>query len=130
MISRRGWPRNTAGLVASAARRASAAHARAEAAILALVGDGGGVSFNAVARKAEVSKTYLYSQSDLREQIGALRGQATARRQPDQAQPAQSVASLRAVIVAKDRRIKTLQARVRQLEAELEVTRGRYYAAL
>ncbi len=83
MTSQRGWPRNTAGLVASAARRASAAHARAEAAIQALVGNGDEVSFNTVARKAEVSKTYLYSQGDLREQIGALRGQTTARRRPE-----------------------------------------------
>lgn len=73
-------------LAASAARRHQDAHDRAIEALAALDADGLTVSFQGVARRAGVSRQWLYTQPELRariEQLRARRPRATAATVPD-----------------------------------------------
>lgn len=64
---------NSHHLRAAARRRAQATHKRAAAALRRLDSAGTPISFDAVAREAGVSRSWLYSQPDLRDQIQRLR---------------------------------------------------------
>lgn len=64
---------NTMGLAGAAERRHHHAVARARAAIRALDGHGETISFQSVARRAGVSRQFLYSVKELRGEIEQLR---------------------------------------------------------
>ena len=129
MRADREWTRNTAGLLARAASKATDARRRAEHAIEGLVVERQPVSFSAVAERAKVSKTYLYSDADLRKRIEGLRQRARIRTAQQRQVRVQTDASLKVIIAAKDRQIALLRARVKQLERELALARGQLYAA-
>jgi Family of unknown function (DUF6262) len=61
-----------------AARRTGAKRRAASAAIRRLDQRGGEITFAAVAREAGVDRSWLYSQTDLAEQIAELRAQTSA----------------------------------------------------
>ena len=65
-------------LAAAAERRHQDAHVRAVDALTALDAEGARVSFQAVARRAGVSRQWLYTQSELRARIEQLRAQPNA----------------------------------------------------
>lgn len=67
------WERNTSGLVAHAHRRREEKRKRVNETIAQLLRERQTITFHCVAKAAGVSKAYLYSQSDLRERIEALR---------------------------------------------------------
>jgi hypothetical protein len=88
------------------------------------------INFNSVARAAGVSKAYLYSQSDLRERIEALRQRAVeqaVREHAARPAPGKTDAGKDLVILAKDRRIKELEAENRQLKKQVQVALGKAY---
>ena len=87
------------------------------------------VSFSAVAERARVSKTYLYTDADLRKRIEGLRQHGRIRTAQQRQVRVQTDASLKVIIAAKDRQIALLRARVKQLERELALARGQLYAA-
>lgn len=70
------------------------------------------VNFHTVAKTAQVSKAYLYGQQDLRERIEALRQQTMEQMVRERAtrSTGKTDASRDLVILAKDRRIKALEA--------------------
>lgn len=76
---------NTAHLVTSARRRHELTRSKAIQALRELEHDGTPITFETVARTAAVSRSWLYTQPDLRTEIERLR-QAT-RRSPDSAIP-------------------------------------------
>jgi hypothetical protein len=127
---KRTWTRNTTGLAQSSRRRAEAARARAERALEALLREGRRINFNAVAAAAQVTKAYLYQQDDLRRRIEALRGQAPPARKRSPAAGGRTEASARVLLVAKDRRIRELEQRVRELDRQLADCRGTLYDRL
>ncbi len=129
MTARREWPRNTAGLLGRATSKAADAHRRAEHAIEELVVQQHPVNFSAVAKRAGLSKTYLYNDADLRKRIEGLRDQRRIRTAQQRQVRVQTDASLKVVIAAKDRQLAFLRTRVHQLERELAVARGQIYAA-
>jgi Family of unknown function (DUF6262) len=91
------------------------------------------INFNSVARAAGVSKAYLYDQSDLRERIDALRKPAMEQTVPERAarpSPGKTDGSRDLVILAKDRRIKELEAENRQLKKQVQVALGKAYDRL
>jgi transposase-like protein len=98
---------------------------RAERALRDLDGEGAQISFQSVARRAGVSRQWLYTQPALREQIEQLRDRAPA---PTGAVPARQ----RATETSLRQRVETLRAenqRLREenasLKAELAIAYGR-----
>jgi uncharacterized protein DUF6262 len=71
--------RNTTGLADAAERRHHQAVARARSAIRALDIDGEAISFQSVARRAGVSRQFLYSVPELRGEIERLRSAELSR---------------------------------------------------
>lgn len=88
-------PSRTTGLQAAAQRKRQNALDRAHRAIRDLDRDGGDITFQAVARRAGVSRQWLYQQPALREEIEALRSLTHERPSPTPARERSSEASLR-----------------------------------
>jgi Family of unknown function (DUF6262) len=116
-------------LVDAAARRHEDAHARAIAALAALGADGSAISFQAVARRAGVSRQWLYTQPELRariEQLRARRPAAPAAAVPDaQRAREQSLRQRNETLLADNRR---LRAENQALREELAILYGRQRA--
>jgi hypothetical protein len=118
-------------LEASAKQRAEATRRRVEAAIAALLGDPSQrITFNTVATKAGVAKAYLYKEPTLRDRIALLRQQPDEARRRLAPTRERAEASTRLLVAAKDRRIRELEARVKQLEGELAICHGQLYERL
>jgi len=127
------WERNTTGLATYTRQRKEQKHKQVEEAIVALLREHRAVNFNSVARAAGVTKAYLYSQPDLRERIEALRQQEielAVRERVDRSAPGKTDASKDLVILAKDRRIKELEAENRKLQQHLKIALGKAYDRL
>ncbi|MBO0794050.1 MAG: hypothetical protein J2P36_24305 [Ktedonobacteraceae bacterium] len=128
-MSEKTWERNTAGLAAHAQKRKEQKRQGVEAAIAALLREQKPVNFHTVAKTAMVSKAYLYSQQDTRERIEALRQQSVEQIVRERAvhAPGKTDASRDLVILAKDRRIKELEAENRKLQQQLKVALSKAY---
>jgi hypothetical protein len=127
------WERNTSGMVAHAHRRKEEKRKHVDETIAQLLREQQTVTFHSVAKAAGVSKAYLYSQSDLRERIEALRQQAmeqAVRERAARPAPGKTDASRDLVILAKDRRIKALEEENRKLQQQLKVALGKAYDQL
>lgn len=124
--------RNTAGLRQHAREKKSDTQRRVDQAIHELAAHGEPVSFHRVAVAAHVSKSYLYTRREVRERIEALRQQdrghphADARRSVVDASVTENGKSV--LLVAKQRRIETLEAENRRLKEELRIALGKLYA--
>jgi hypothetical protein len=131
-MSKKTWESNTAGITAHAQKRKEQKRKSVEEAIAVLLREQKSVNFHTVAKKAAVSKAYLYSQHDLRERIDALRLQEVEQRVPERVvQPAgKTDASRDLVILAKDRRIKELEAENQKLQQQLKVALAKAYDQL
>lgn len=128
---KRSWTRNTSGLEASAKRRAEATRRRVDEVIAGLLRDPSQrINFNSVAAMAGVAKAYLYKEPALRDQIDLLRRQQDEARRQLAPVRERTEASTRLLVAAKDRRIRELEARVKQLEVELASCRGKLYEQL
>ena len=95
---------------AAAARRRRAVE-RAERALRDLAGESAAITFQSVARRAEVSRQWLYTQPALREQIEQLRDRAPASTSTVPARQRATEASLR-------QRLETLRAENQRLREE------------
>jgi hypothetical protein len=104
---------NSRHLIAAAQVRAEQTRSRALRALRQLDQTGTAITFEAVAREAGVSRSWLYGQVDLRDHIQALR----ARRQPTPPtpQPPQRQAASEASLL---RRLHAATERMRELEAD------------
>jgi hypothetical protein len=128
-MSEKTWQRNTTGIVAHAQARRELKHKSVEDAIATLLREQKLINFHTVAKVAGVSKAYLYGQSDLRERIEALRQQTMEQMVRERATPSpgKTEASRDLVILAKDRRIKALEAENQQLQQQLKVALAKAY---
>jgi hypothetical protein len=131
-MSKMTWKRNTAAMTAYAKSRKEHKRKGVEDAITALLREQKPINFHTVAKSALVSKAYLYSQPDLRERIEALRQQSVEQmvRQRSVSPKSKTDASRDLVILAKDRRIKELEAANRKLQQQLKVALGKTYDQL
>ncbi len=131
-MSEKTWERNTTGLIAHAHQRKEEKRKRVNEAITRLLQEQQVVNFNSVARAADVSKAYLYSQSEFRDRIEALRQQELEQRVRERvARPVgKTDASKDVIIFAKDRRIKELEEENRRLKKQLQVALGKAYERL
>jgi Family of unknown function (DUF6262) len=104
---------NSRHIVTAARRRATATRRRAIAAIRRMDNAGQPISFDAVAREGQISRSWLYNQPDLRAEIERLRARRdpgpTEHRLPDRQ---------RATDASQRRRLEVVTERNRQLEAE------------
>ncbi|MFF3389444.1 DUF6262 family protein [Streptomyces sp. NPDC002669] len=116
---------NSRHIIAAARERAAATRERAIAALRRMDAAGQSVSFDAVAREARVSRSWLYTQPDLRAEINRLR----ERRRPATSAP-QVPAQQRASDASLLRRLEAAIARNRQLEAEVRELREQLARAL
>jgi AcrR family transcriptional regulator len=126
------WERNTKSLVAHAHQRKEEKRKRVDEAITRLIRDQQAVNFNAVAKSAGVSKTYLYNQPQLRDRIEALRQQEQEQTIREQlTRPTgKTNAAKDLMILAKERRIKELEEENRKLKHQLSVALGKAYDRL
>ena len=128
-MSEKTWERNTAGMMAHAQQRKEQKRKRVESAITSLLREQKPVNFNTVAKAAQVSKASLYSQPDLRERIEALRQQGVEQivRERTTRAAGKTDASRDLVILAKDRRIKELEAENHMLQRQLKTALAKAY---
>ncbi len=103
---------NSAHVIAAARRRSAATRRRAAAALRRLDAAGQPISFDALAREAQVSRSWLYAQPDLRAEVERLRDQRRPRAQ--QRIPGRQ----RATEASLQCRLELATERVRQLEAD------------
>lgn len=123
---------NTRGLLAHAQRKAEETQKRVHQAIDQLLREQQTINFNMVAKAAHVTKSYLYAHEDVRERIEALRvqqGQQRLERQWKERQQhrERTDKTKDVLLVAKDRRIKVLEAENQKLKEELKVVYGKLY---
>lgn len=116
---------NSRHVIAAAHRRAERTRQRAIAALRRMDAVGQRITFDAVAREAGVSRSWLYAQDDLRAQIERLR-----QRHP--ALPAAPVPPQRRQASASSllRRLEAATARIRNLEADNQQLRDALARAL
>ena len=122
---------NSHHIVTAARRRADATRRRAIAAIRRMDNAGQPISFDAVAREGQVSRSWLYNQPDLRAEIERLRARRdpgpTGHRLPDR-QRASDASQRRRLEVATERN-RQLEAENRHLREALAVALGELRAA-
>ena|SRR6266567_1476720 len=110
-------PDNTAPIIAAARRRHELARAKAIQAIRELDGAGTTITFASVAGTAGVSRSWLYSQPDIRDQIQRLRHATGRSAAPVPAcQRASDASLLRRLEAAHAEREKLLRERAQLLE--------------
>jgi Family of unknown function (DUF6262) len=122
---------NSRHVVAAARRRAAQTRQRAITALRRMDAAGQRITFDAVAREAGVSRSWLYAQDDLRTQIEQLRQRhpaAPAALNPPQRQQASASSLLRRLEAATDR-IRRLEADNQQLRDALARALGERRAA-
>ncbi len=121
---------NTAHLITAAARRHELTRSKALQAIRELDDAGSPVTFESVARTASVSRSWLYTQLDIRAEVHRLRD--LGRRAPTTAVPAHhrsSDASLLRRLEAANARIRDLAKDNQRLRHHLAQTLGQLRAA-
>jgi len=122
---------NSAHVIAAARRRSDDARHRAVTALRSLDAGGQPVTFSAVAATAGVSRSWLYAQDDLREQVERLRArqQQTPASPPVPDRQRATPASLLRRLEAATARIRLLESENRQLRDALEHALGEQRAA-
>jgi Family of unknown function (DUF6262) len=111
---------NSHHVIAAARRRSQDARRRAVAGLRRMDNHGLAITYEALAREANVSRSWLYSQPDLRAEIDRLRARerpASGRPVPDRQRP--SAASLHTRLDLADNRIKHLEADNQRLRLAL-----------
>jgi uncharacterized protein DUF6262 len=105
---------NTHHITAAARRRAEQTRQRAVTTLRRMDAAGQRINFDAVSREASVSRSWLYSQPDLRAEISRLRDRQGPHRTSTPSVPDRQRASDASLL----RRLNSVTDRVRQLENE------------
>lgn len=122
---------NSRHLIAAAQQRAEQTRSRALRALRHIDETGTAVTFEAVAREAGVSRSWLYNQADLRGEIQALRARRQSRPSapPTPQRQAATDTSLLRRLAAATERIRRLEEDNRQLREALAEALGATRAA-
>ena len=115
---------NSHHIIAAAQHRSQATHQRAVAALRRLDNSGISVTFDAVAREAQVSRSWLYNQPDLRAEIERLRSRPSTPARPVPDRQRATDASLQQRLHAATARIRELDADNKQLRRALAEALG------
>jgi uncharacterized protein DUF6262 len=117
---------NSRHVIAAARRRAADTRKRAESALRRMDKNGLPITFDAVAKQARVSRSWLYNQADLRaeiERLRARRGSASPSRPVPDRQRASDASLLRRLESAAER-IRRLETENKQLREALAMALG------
>ena len=111
---------NSQHVIAAARRRSQATRRRAAAALRRMDTAGIPITFDALAREAGVSRSWLYSQAELRAEIERLRSKQRPRRPVPDRQRATDASLLTRLQIATERirQLESDNARLRQALAE------------
>jgi hypothetical protein len=101
---------NSQHVIAAARRRSQTTRRRAAAALRRMDTAGSAITFDALAREAGVSRSWLYTQTDLRAEIERLRAKQRPRRNVPDRQRASDASLLTRLEIAAER--------IRQLESD------------
>lgn len=113
-------PDNSRHLIKAAQQRAALTRSKAVQALRTLHAEGRPVTFDAVAKYARVSRSWLYTQPDLRAEIERLRqNHASAEPTPESRPQRASEASLRQRLEAANDRIRRLNDENQRLRQQL-----------
>jgi len=118
-MSKNNHDRNVSGLLSHAIARSEATAGRIDAAIRTLISQGAPVNFNAIATLAQVSKTTLYNNPNLRARIEHLR-RSTSSVPQSAKKRAISDKGKDVILAAKNKRINELEAEVKRLSDILQ----------
>jgi hypothetical protein len=116
---------NSRHVIAAAHRRAAATRKRAVCALRRMDKAGLPITFDALAREAEVSRSWLYNQPDLRAEVERLRARRNSS-PPGRPVPDRQRASDASLL----RRLESATERIRQLEADNQQLREALALAL
>lgn len=116
---------NSRHVIAAAHRRSAATRKRAVSALRRMDKAGLPITFDAVAREAAVSRSWLYNQPDLRAEVERLRSRGNPSR-PGRPVPYRQRASDASLL----RRLESATERIRQLETENQQLREALALAL
>ncbi|WP_145001142.1 DUF6262 family protein [Kocuria rhizophila] len=121
---------NSHHLIAAAQRRHETARAKAAQALRDLDREGGTVTFQIVAQKAQVSRSWLYTQDDICAEIRRLRDlqQGTSGAPPPASQRSTDASLLRRLEVA-NARVRDLTTENQRLRKQLEYALGQLRAS-
>jgi uncharacterized small protein (DUF1192 family) len=118
---------NTNGLKAYAEYKKVETLKKVNEAIQRLIKSKARINFNSVSMEAGVTKSYLYSNSEIRERIEVLRKQMDRLPSPGHIKREMTDASKDALISAKNKRIKELEEENKRFKEELMLLRGKFY---
>jgi uncharacterized protein (UPF0335 family) len=107
--------RNTEGLVAAALRRRNSTIKRVEKAIAELLREKKAINFNAVSQAADVGKTWLYKEMNIREKILDYRDKKSEHKREPASRKARTT---RTTEDSKEGLILLLRERIKQMENE------------
>ncbi len=111
-------------LAANARRRSEQTLQKAQAAIAAMAASGDAITVASLARNAEVSRSWIYTQPELRERIEQLHQSAPARPPRSAAASRASLDSLKNRLDLAHQRIGQLREENQQLRREVEYLHG------
>ena len=120
-------PGDIKGLKRNWQERTDEAREKADRAISELYIQGKNISFSSVWKLSGVSKSFLYSDKEIREKIENHRKYEVQKEMNQRAKVDTSVSSKNIVITAKDKRIAKLEVENRKLRDEVEHLRGKLY---
>ena len=116
------------GIVAYRRKQEEEAREKAEKTIVELQLMGKSINFSSVSKKSGVSKSFLYSDEQIKERIEQLREKTVTKEMNKRAKYDKTAKSQDVVIQAKEKRIAKFEEENRQLKAEVEHLRGLLYS--
>lgn len=122
--------RNVTGIKAHAQEKSQDAKRKVDEAIQQLLRNKEPITFHRVATLSGVAKSYLYTNSEVRDRIEVLRQAQSKADSGQRENQGRSAASRDVLLAAKDRRIQELEAANRRLEAEKRQLQERLKVAL
>lgn len=121
---------NTKGLNEYAKNKTKATLEKVDKAIRELSLGEQKINFNSVSNLSGVSKTFLYNNSEIKKRIEELRDKQTEKIIRQRLKYDKTDKSKDIIIMAKDKKIKELEAENKKLKEQLEVLRGKLYERL
>jgi hypothetical protein len=119
--------RNTEGIRAHAQEKSQHTKRKVDEAIRELLKSDEQFTFGRIATLSGVSRSYLYTHTEVRERIETLRQQQAGRIIAQRTSQPRTAAGRDILLIAKDRRIKELEAENRRLKDQLKVALGKIY---
>ena len=115
--------RNTEGLSTAAKNRRQSTIKRVNEAIHSLLTEKKVINFNSVSKAANVGKTWLYKEADIKKKISEYRDKNLDQKIMDKSNPSSS-ASKESLLKMLQERIKQVEAENRELKRQMEILYG------